>query len=58
MSKSIIVPIVAVIAFFIQSVFHVQISSDLQSQIIDFIVNAGLLVISLIGVFKNHQAVK
>lgn len=54
-SKSMILPIIAVLAFFIQTVFHINISLELQNEFADIIVNAVLLVGAVIGVVKNHQ---
>lgn len=54
-SKSMILPIIAVLAFFIQTVFHINISLELQNEFADIIVNAVLLVGAVVGVVKNHQ---
>lgn len=54
-SKSMILPIIAVLAFFIQTVFHINISLELQNEFADIIVNAVLFVGAVIGVVKNHH---
>ena len=52
-TKGMVIPIIAVLAFFIQTVFHINISDAVQSQIADIIVNGALLVSAIVGIVKN-----
>jgi uncharacterized membrane protein YfbV (UPF0208 family) len=53
MNKTIIAPIIAVLALVSQQVFHVELNDSVQSDI----VNALLTAVTLYGIFKNHKKV-
>lgn len=55
MKKTIIAPIIAVLVLFVQSVFHVDVPDTLVAQITDWVVIGGSLVLSVVGIFKNHH---
>jgi hypothetical protein len=55
MSKTVIIPIISAICFFIQPVFHINISESVQSQLADVIVNGVLLVSTIVGIFKSFK---
>lgn len=55
MSKTIIAPIVAVIALAIQLIFDVKIPDEVLNEVVMAIGNVALVVASLVGIFKNHK---
>jgi len=55
MSKTVIAPIITVLVLFVKAVFNIDIPDTLVSQITEWVVLGASLVVSLIGVFKNHK---
>lgn len=58
MQASIVLPVIAVIALLIKTVFGIEIDHELQSSIADATVAITLAVIGVLGVIKNHQSKK
>lgn len=58
MSKTLILPIVGVIAFIIQAVFGITIQAELQDQIALIITNAIATGFVVYGVVKDHKLKK
>lgn len=58
MSKVVIAPIIAVLALAVQTIFSVTIPEEVVNEVVVTVVNAGLLVTAIIGVFKNHKKKK
>ena len=54
MYASVVAPLIAVIAFFAQVVFGVNLSEELQSQIAEAIINVGLAGVATYGVIKGQ----
>lgn len=54
-TRTMLAPIVAVLAMAVQLLFDIKITEELQNQIVDVIFNASLVVVAVYGVFKNHQ---
>lgn len=54
MNKTIILPIVALVAGLIKSLFHIEVGDELQNQITDGII----AVITLYGIYVNHREAK
>ena len=55
MSKTIIIPIVSTLALLAKLVFKVDISEDLQQQLVDVSSSVILVGVTVWGVFKNHK---
>ena len=55
MTKTIIAPIIAVLALAVQAIFGVTIPEEILNEVVMTVVNAGLLVTAIIGVFKNYN---
>lgn len=55
MYKTMIAPIVAVIAIAAQLIFGVDISEEVQSQLVEWIANGILIGTAIYGVVKNHK---
>lgn len=53
-TKSMIAPIIAVLALFIKSVFNIEIPNELQDQAAVVIVGVFALVTAIRGIWKNH----
>lgn len=53
-NKTVVAPIVSVLALVLGNVFHVTIGDTLQGQITDIVCNLFLLGIAIEGIFKNH----
>lgn len=57
-NKSVILPILAVLAMIVQGVFGVDISEELQNQIAEVVINVIGVSFLIYGVFKNHKKEK
>jgi hypothetical protein len=55
MSKTVILPIIALIALAIQAVTGKQIDQDVQNHVADAVVILVTFVVSVIGIFKNFK---
>ena len=55
MYKTIIAPIVATIAIVAQLIFGVDIGEEVQSQIVEALVNVIAVGVILYGIVKNHK---
>jgi hypothetical protein len=55
MTKSMIAPIVAVIAIAIKAITGVEISGEIQEQIVTGIFVLGAAGYAVYGIFKNHK---
>lgn len=55
MAKTMIAPIVAVVALLVKTFFGIEIEEDLQNQIIETIGMVVLAVVAVHGVVKNHK---
>lgn len=55
MTKSMLLPIISILAFAIKSLFHIELSQDLQSQIAQWILGGILLGTNVWGIVKNHK---
>lgn len=55
MNKTIIAPLLGLVCLMIQAIFHVDITGDVQSQIIDTIGVVVSTAVTLYGIFKNHK---
>jgi hypothetical protein len=55
MTKTMIAPIVAVVALFVKAVFNVEIPETVQADIATYIVGGVALVTTVIGIWKNHR---
>lgn len=51
MSRTIIAPLIAVVALLVKNAFHIEIGTEDQATLVD----AVLLGITLYGVIKNHK---
>lgn len=51
MNKTMIAPLIALLALAVQTIFHVEVNDGLQADI----GNAILTIITVYGVFKNHK---
>lgn len=58
MSKTIIAPIVAVIALLVQFVFGVEIPEEVVNELTLTITNTALVAITLMGIIKSHDKKK
>ena len=58
MQASIILPVIAVLALCIKSVFGIEINEELQSTIADAVLAVVLAVMGILGVVKAHQSKK
>ena len=58
MGKTVIAPIIAVLALAVQAIFGVTIPEEILNEVVMTVVNAGLLVTAIIGVFKNYKEKK
>lgn len=54
-NKSIVAPIVGVVCLVLLGVFGVDIGSDLQGQIVEWIGYGITIAVSVGGIFKNHK---
>lgn len=55
MSKTMIAPLVALLAVALKLAFGIDLSEELQAQIIDVTGSVIALVLILIGIVKNHN---
>lgn len=55
MNKTMILPIVAVIALAVKAFTGIEVSAELQEQIATGIAILGAAVYAVYGVFKNHK---
>ncbi len=55
MTKTMIAPIIAVLALFIKAVFNIEIPNEVQDQIVVAVVGIAALVTTIIGIVKNHK---
>lgn len=55
MAKTVIAPIVAVLALAAQLIFGIDISEEMQSQIVEWVANGVLIGTAIYGVVKNHK---
>jgi hypothetical protein len=55
MTKSMIAPIVAVIAIAVKAITGVEISGEIQEQIVTGVVILGAAGYSIYGIIKNHK---
>lgn len=55
MHKTIIAPIVAVLAMAIQLIFGVEIPESLVNEIVITVSNVVAVVVAVYGIFKNYQ---
>lgn len=55
MSRSIIAPIIAVIILALNSAFDLSITDSEKEIIIDGAVSVGLLIVTIIGIIKDHK---
>jgi hypothetical protein len=56
--KTIIAPIIAVIALILENVLKVKLPEELQGNIVDTISNFVALAVVIYGIFKNHHIEK
>lgn len=56
MTKSMVLPIVMVIAMAIKIIFGIDIPQDTIDQITQSIVTLGAAVYAIYGIYKNHKA--
>jgi hypothetical protein len=56
MQVSIIVPIIAVVALLIKSVFGIEIGEELQTKFAEGLTALTLAVIAIFGVIKAHKS--
>lgn len=54
-SKTIIAPIVGLIALGMTIVFGIEIGTDIQDQIITYVSTGITLAVTLYGIVKNHK---
>lgn len=54
-TKSMVAPIIAVLALFVKSVFNIEIPTDVQAQIVTYIVGGIALVTAVVGIVKSHK---
>ncbi len=52
--KTIIAPIVAVIAITLQLVFGIEINQELQSEVVAALANVAIVGVTLYGILHNH----
>lgn len=55
MTKSMIAPLVSILALALGKIFGIEIGTDLQAQIVDAIITVVFVVSAVYGVFKNHK---
>lgn len=55
MTKSMVLPIIAVVALGVKALTGIEISADLQEQLATGIVILGGVAYAIYGVFKNHK---
>lgn len=55
MYKTIIAPIIATIAIVVQLLFGIDISEEVQSQVVEALVNVIAVGAILYGIIKNHK---
>jgi uncharacterized membrane protein len=55
MTKSMILPILAVLALLVKTVFHIDIPSDTLDNIAQAIIAVTLVVVNIHGIIKNHK---
>lgn len=53
--KTIIAPIIAVLAITLQLVFGINIDSEVQNELIISIANLGVVGVAIHGIIKNHR---
>jgi uncharacterized membrane protein len=56
MQTSIIVPIIAVLALLIKSVFGIEIGQELQTQFAEGLTAFALAVVAVFGIIKSHKS--
>jgi hypothetical protein len=55
MNKSLIAPLVAVLALIVGAVFHISIEQDTQVQIVEVIGGIVSVVVVIKGIITNHK---
>lgn len=55
MTKTMITPLVAVLAIAIKAVFNIEVPETVQAQVTEFVVGAGALYVVVRGIIKNHK---
>lgn len=58
MGKTIIAPIIAVLALAVQAIFGVEIPEEILNEAVVVIVNAVLLVTAVVGIFNDYKKKK
>lgn len=53
--KTMIAPLVAIIALAIKGLLGIEVGEDLQAQITDWVATGIFVGITIYGVFKNHK---
>lgn len=56
--RTIIAPIIAVIALVVENVLKVKLPEELQSNVVDTISNLVAIAVVIYGIFKNHHIEK
>lgn len=54
-TKSMVLPIIAVLALFVKSVFNIEIPESFQNDLAVWIIGGAALVTTVHGIWKNHK---